>query len=122
MKKVIVADDSGTARMFIIRCLQIAGFDGAQFMEAKNGAEALTLLEQGPADLLVTDLFMPEVSGEELLLQVRAQDKFKAMPILVITSAKNPAKEQELMQGGAYAVISKPISPSIMVPILEALS
>ncbi|MBI9076748.1 MAG: response regulator [Desulfatibacillum sp.] len=122
MKRIIVADDSGTARMFIVRCLQIAGFDGAHFVEAKNGTEALVALEEAPADLLVTDLFMPEVGGEELLRRVRGQSKYDAMPVLVITSAKNPAKEKELMELGAYAVISKPISPATMVPILEALS
>ena len=114
MKKILIADDSATARMVIKRCLEIAGFQDAEYLEAANGQEVLNLLQQGPADLLVTDLTMPVMDGTELLRQVKQDSRFSSMAVLVISSAKNDAKEKELLEIGAFAVLPKPVSPAML--------
>ena len=121
MPRVIIADDSSTARMFIQRCLEIAGLRGSEFAEAKNGKEALISLQGKAANLVVTDLNMDVMDGAELVHQIRTQAQWNSMPIIVITSLNNPAKEKELMDLGASAVLSKPVSPSIMVKTLQNL-
>ena len=118
MKRVMIADDSGTARMFIRRCLEIAGFQEAEFLEAANGHEAIALLRQGGADLVMTDLNMPECDGIELLKQIKADKELKMVPVVVVTSAKNPAKEAELLIHGAVAVLAKPVSPAGISAVL----
>ena len=122
MKRVIIADDSQTARMFIRRCLEIAGLRDAQFVEVDGGESALKALEEGPADLLFTDLTMPGIDGTELVKRVRAEPRWSEMPIVVITSAKNPAKEEELLGFGATAVLGKPVSPATVSQILKKLA
>ncbi len=121
MRRVIIADDSGTARMFIRRCLEIAGFQEADFAEAANGLEAMSLLRDETADLVMTDLNMPECDGVELLKQIKADSRLKKIPVVVVTSAKNPAKEAELLILGAVAVLSKPISPASIVPVISRM-
>lgn len=118
MKRVIIADDSATARMFVRKCLEIAGCRDAEFIEAGNGSEALEVIEGWGSDLLVTDLNMPGVDGVELVKKIRADKRYQNLPIIVITSANNPAKEKELVGLGATAVLAKPISPATMVQIL----
>jgi len=70
MKRVVIADDSQTARMFIRRCLEIVGLAETEFVEADNGREALARIKEAPTDLLVTDLNMPLMDGEMLLMNL----------------------------------------------------
>ena len=120
MKKIIIADDSSTSRMFIKRCFEIAGWRDADFAEAADGQEALVLVkDSGNVDLLVTDLNMPNMDGEELLDAVKGDASLSGIPVLVITSAGNPAKEVELMAKGALAILNKPISPANLIEKLK---
>jgi len=122
MKRVIIADDSRTARMFIRRCLEIAGLRGAEFVEVGSGEEALAALSAGGGDLLFTDFTMPGIDGAELVRRVKADPKWKGLVIIVITSAKSPAKDAELMSLGAAAVLGKPVAPPAIAQVLKQLS
>ncbi|APG23697.1 MAG: response regulator [Syntrophotalea acetylenica] len=121
MKRIVIADDSATARMVIRRCLEIIGLGDAGMVEVPNGREALARLKEEPADLLVTDLNMPIMDGETLLKWVKGSPKLNHVPVVVITSAGNPAKEALLSELGAFAVLDKPISPATLLKKLEPL-
>jgi len=121
VKRIVVADDSATARMFIRRCLEIIGLGDAMIVEAENGKEALAKIKEAPTDLLITDLNMPVMDGETLLKWLNANPKLAGLPTLVVTSAGNPAKEAELLVLGAMAVLNKPVSPPALLEKLEPL-
>ncbi|MCK5915414.1 MAG: response regulator [Deltaproteobacteria bacterium] len=118
MKRIIVADDSTTARMFIKRCLQIIGLGDVEIIEAEHGKEALTAAKAQEVDLLLTDLNMPVMDGETLIKWVKASPKLGDLPIIVITSAGNPVKEAQLLELGAHRVLNKPVSPPMMMDAL----
>ena len=119
MKRIVIADDSETARMFIRRCLEIIGLRDAEFVEAANGREALQFAKEAPTDLLVSDLNMPVMDGATLLKWVKTSPKLVDLPVLIITSAGNPAKEDELLQLGAMAVLKKPVAPAPLMISVE---
>lgn len=119
MKRIVIADDSATARMFIKRCLDIIGLGDAEIVEAEHGKEALAAAKAKPTDLLLTDLNMPVMDGETLLKWVKASPKLCEMPVVVITSAGNPAKEKELLKLGALKVLNKPVAPPMLMDALE---
>jgi two-component system chemotaxis response regulator CheY len=121
MNRIVIADDSATARMFIRRCLEIIGLGEATLVEAENGREALSLLKEEDTDLLLTDLNMPVMDGATLLKWVKSSPRLHDIPVLVITSAGNPAKEQELTALGAYGVLNKPVSPAVLMNALQSL-
>jgi two-component system, chemotaxis family, chemotaxis protein CheY len=121
IKRIVIADDSSTARMFIQRCLEIAGLDGAEFAQASDGEEALALLQEAPADLLVTDLVMPGLGGMALLERIAASPKLHGLPVVVITSECNPARREKIRDLGALATLEKPISPPAMATALAPL-
>lgn len=121
MKTILIVDDSNTARMFVRRCLEIAGCQGAEFAEAGNGKEALALLKDKAADFVVADLNMPVLDGKGLLKWIKASPKLHDIPVVIVTSANNPATEMELISMGAYAVLSKPISPPTLVSAIGSL-
>lgn len=134
---IIVADDSATARMVTKRCLEIAGFQDAEFLNARDGREALQLLKErfGSGDsgrntcdvakkeveLLVTDLNMPNMDGASLLRHIKASPRLSDIPVLVISSLGNSAKKEELLKLGAFAVLSKPVSPASIMQALQNL-
>ncbi|MDR3183116.1 MAG: response regulator [Planctomycetaceae bacterium] len=122
IKNVVIADDSALARMFIRRCLEIAGLGDANFFEASDGSEAILRMKEIKADLLVTDLTMPNMNGIELMRKISASPRLSGTPVLVVTSAGNEEQRKELMELGATQILSKPISPPILVEAIQKVN
>ena len=120
-KIIIIADDSRTARMVTRRCLEIAGWGDADFFEAGDGETALDLVRNHKADLLVTDLNMPRMEGAALLRAIKSSPRLNHLPVLVISSMSSQAREDELLQLGAFAVLAKPVSPAAVLEALKKL-
>ena len=120
--KVLVADDSGTARMFITRCLEIAGLDNTEFVEVENGQEAYERIEWDDIDLLVSDLNMPVMNGLELMEKLSKSPKFNTITSIVITSASTPEVDEKLKSFGVGAILSKPVTPIKVSEVLTALN
>jgi len=121
MKRILIVDDSKTARMFIRRCLEISGFQEADFEEAENGQMAIDILKKNPADLVVSDLNMPQMDGEELLKKIKSSPRLHDIPVMIITSAANPKKIEELKSLQAFAILKKPVSPPEVTQAVASL-
>ncbi len=119
MKRIVLADDSKTARAIVRRCLEIAGCGDATFVEAANGQEALVLLKEQRTDLFVTDLVMPDMDGREVLSRMAASPRLIAIPTIVVTSLANPGIDKELGAMESCIQIAKPVNPGIMAEALE---
>ncbi len=121
MKRVIIADDSATARMFVRRCFEAAGLADAEIVEVASGAEVLDKLSVEDFDLVITDLNMPEIKGDELIRRMRASDRMKNVPIIVVSSAFNSRMNDELTELGASSVLKKPPTPVMAAAALKPL-
>lgn len=122
MNAIVVSDDSSTARMFIRRCLEIAGLHDVEFLEAANGAEVIEIIKANPAvGAVVTDLNMPVMNGMDLLKRMKSSPKMNAIPVLVVTSVANEEKIKELKEVGAFMVLNKPVSPASILPAVNYL-
>ena len=119
--RIMVVDDSSCARMFIEKCLEIIGLADSEIIVAGDGKEALDKLKEQPVDLLLTDLSMPVMDGESLLKWIKGTPELQDLPVLVISSAGNPAREKKLLELGAFAVLGKPVSPVTLLKTLEPL-
>jgi two-component system chemotaxis response regulator CheY len=122
IKNIVIADDSALARMFIRRCLEIAGLGDANFFEASDGSEAILRMKEVKADLLVTDLTMPNMNGIELMRKISASPRLSGTPVLVVTSAGNVEQRKELIQLGATRILSKPISPQLLIEAIQEVN
>lgn len=122
IKNIVIADDSALARMFIRRCLEIAGLGDANFFEASDGSEAILKMKEVKADLLVTDLTMPNMNGIELMRRISVSPRLSGTPVLVVTSAGNEEQRRELMELGATRILSKPISPPILIEAIQQVN
>jgi two-component system chemotaxis response regulator CheY len=122
IKNVVIADDSALARMFIRRCLEIAGLGDANFIEASDGSEAISCMKKIKADLLVTDLTMPNMNGIELMRKISSSPRLSGTPVLVVTSAGNEEQRRELTELGVTRILSKPISPPILIEAIQMVN
>ncbi len=117
--KILIVDDTTTARIFAKKCLMGIGFHDAEFIQAKHGLDALEKLKDNTVDLILTDLMMPEMDGETLLTQIKMTEEWQDIPVLVVSSAGNMARRDLLMEMGAMDVLPKPFSTSEMFEVLK---
>jgi two-component system chemotaxis response regulator CheY len=121
MDNVIIADDSAMARMFVRRCFEVAGLADSLIREADCGNEVLKLLEESPADLIITDLNMPNMDGRELLKAVKQREATRGIPVIVVTSVANASLSRELQAAGATIVMKKPPNPVLATKALDII-
>ena len=114
--RVLVVDDSLTARNHIKRVLANLGIQ--QIETANNGVEAAQILSSTEFDLIVTDLNMPEMDGQQLTEFVRNEMGNTYIPILMVTSEHDEARLGKVQQVGVSAIIDKPFEPQAVREIL----
>lgn len=108
-RHVLVADDEPHIGRIIKMKLEQGPF---RVSLAHDGREALDLLErEGDVDLVLLDLMMPNVSGLGVLAQMRADDRFRHLPCIILTAAGQEQQYREAMALGATDFMTKPFSP-----------
>ncbi len=110
--KLLVVDDFSTMRRIIKNILKQIGFTNVD--EAENGQVALSKLLDGNYDFVVSDWNMPEMSGIELLKSVRANEKIKDLPFLMVTAEAKKENVVEAVKAGVNNYIVKPFTAEIL--------
>jgi DNA-binding NtrC family response regulator len=118
MAKIIVVDDEGGVRRATRHALQAGGYDVVEF---DNGGGAIAHLVREPADLLITDIFMPETEGLETIRRARALRP--AMPIIAISGFFFESRDYLEMaeKMGAAASLKKPFRPVELLDLVARL-
>ena len=117
--KVLLVDDSGSARRFMRRMLENLGI--RNFVEAGNGREAVSLLESTMVDLVVTDYNMPEMDGQALVQHIRTQSWQHEVPILMVTSESDEGRLAAVEAAGVSGICDKPFEASVVSDLLGRL-
>ena len=105
---VLIVDDHQTNRKLLRATLEAEGFASS---EAKDGLEALAILQREPVDAIICDILMPNMDGYRLCHELRQSDKFYALPVLLYTSTYTSSTDRTLaMQMGADGYLTKPAS------------
>ncbi len=119
MIEILIVDDSKVMRDMIAACLRPRA-DFA-FTQASSGLEAIERLSLKAFDIVVLDLNMPDIGGVEVVEFVRAQDKLRALPILVVTTRGDEVSRQQVLAAGASRFLAKPFAPDVILAEVEAL-
>src|SRR5271170_1894664 len=115
--RILVVDDEESIREFFEIMLKREGYE---VFTAPNGKEALEALKRQPADLIISDIQMPEMSGMELLSKVREMDP--EMVVIMITAFGSTETAVEAMKLGAYDYVLKPFKiDEVKIIIRQAL-
>lgn len=123
--KIMIVDDSKTARLFVKKSLQMAigtASLNVDIVEADDGEMALQMLSiDHNYDLILSDVNMPVMSGFTFMHNMRLHSELVKIPVVFVTSLSNAGNQHNLIELGAYAVISKPISVAMLDDILKRL-
>ena len=110
--RILVVDDFSTMRRIVRQLLKELGFNNIE--EAEDGAMALSKLQNEPFDFVVSDWNMPNMPGIDLLRAIRADEKLKHLPVLMITAEARKENIIEAAQAGASGYIVKPFTAATL--------
>ena len=117
--KILVVDDFATMRRIVKNLLRDLGFTNTH--EADDGQTAWPMLQNGTFDFVVTDWNMPGMTGMQLLKKIRADEKLKTIPVLIVTAE---AKRDQIMaaaQAGVNGYVVKPFTASALKEKIEKI-
>ena len=116
-KKVLVVDDDMRTTFALSRLLSERGMGT---LKAENGARALQLLEREPnVDLVLMDIMMPVMDGYETMKRIRAQDRFRKLPILALTAKAMPEDRERCLASGANDYMPKPVDQERLISMMR---
>jgi CheY-like chemotaxis protein len=118
-RKILIVDDSSTSRMITRRCFEMASATPMTFLEAPDGAAALSMLQEQTVDMIVTDLNMPKMDGVTFVWKIKLNRHLEHTPIIVLSSVKNERTENALKGLGVTSYIQKPVSPAKVAEYVE---
>ncbi len=110
--KILVVDDMVTMRRIVKNILKQLGFGNVD--EAENGQEALQKLKADTFGFVVSDWNMPVMTGIDMLRAIRADEKLKAIPVLMVTAEAQQSNLIEAVQAGVSNYIVKPFTAETM--------
>lgn len=117
-KRALVVDDNEVNRMLAGRFLSKAGWDVAM---AEDGAQALDWMRANSARLVLLDISMPGLSGEDVCRAVRAEGLCPGAKLVAYTAHAMPEEKARFMAAGFDIILTKPISRSHITDLLVAL-
>jgi len=115
--RFLVVDDMSTMRKIIRTILNQLGY--ANVDEAENGKEALAKLRIGNYQFVLLDWNMPEMDGFETLKNIRADEKLKNIPVIMVTAEAKKENVLMAIQAGASNYIVKPFTPEVLKEKIE---
>jgi CheY-like chemotaxis protein len=119
-KKILVVDDEPDVRDFLASCIEDAGFI---VRTAVDGQDALEKIEAEMPDLVTLDMLMPRKTGIRVIRTLRENEKFKNLPIIVITAhARDEFGSEDIKEFNAFAsglkpryTMEKPVTPKVLI-------
>jgi two-component system chemotaxis response regulator CheY len=116
---VLIVDDSPILRAAIRKVAAMAGIAPEQMREAANGAEAIERLEEAAADLVLLDINMPVMNGEEFVEAIRARPEFADVLIVIVSTEANRERLDRLEALGVSESLHKPFEPEALAEIIS---
>lgn len=117
----LVVDDSPAMREFIVRVIELSGLDVGTCIQASNGQEALDLVRANWVDIVLTDLNMPVMNGEQLVSSMHQDEMLRTIPVLVISADGSERRVRRITSLGAKGDVAKPFSPETLLRRMEPL-
>lgn len=108
---ILVVDDDPTIRKLLIRRLEL---DGYSVTAAGGGVEAIRVLEESAVDLVLLDVLMPEMDGYAVLERIRASERLRHLPVVVISAVDDLSSAVRCIELGADDYLGKPVDATLL--------
>jgi two-component system, chemotaxis family, chemotaxis protein CheY len=117
--KFLIVDDFATMRRIIRNLLRQLGYNNIE--EAEDGAVGLRKLQSQEVDFVICDWNMPNMTGIELLREIRSDDALKELPFLMVTAEAIKENIIEAVKAGVSNYIVKPFTADVLQEKIEAI-
>ncbi len=117
-RSILVVDDSAVTRAAIRRIIGMVGLEDVEVLEADSGKAALKEMKNHQVDLVLSDLNMPEMTGVEMVRQMRSSAEDRWTPVVVISTNPDAIQADELLAEGIAAYLHKPFTPEDIRDVL----
>ncbi len=117
--KVLVVDDFATMRKIVRNILKQIGFE--DITEAEDGSVALRLIKSEPVGLVVTDWNMPNMSGLDLLREIRQNPQTAHLPVLMVTAEGLKENVMDAVKAGVNNYVVKPFTAEVLQEKIETI-
>lgn len=118
MKTIVIVDDFKTNTLILKSTMQRFGY---QILEANNPKDALTYFDGRAIDLMITDFKMPEMNGAQLTSRIKSYNRYKNIPVLILSSETAEESKKEAREAGAYGWLTKPFNIDRYLKIVSYL-
>ena len=116
MARIMAVDDSPSMRKMVEVTLKSRGHN---VISAEDGVDAFELAQKEEVDLVITDLYMPNMDGIGLVSKLRTLESYRYLPILFLTTESSADMKQRGKQAGATGWIVKPFDPAQLLATLD---
>lgn len=116
---VLVVEDNAPNRYLITYLLEKSGYE---LEVAEDGAQALALLEERTPDLILMDMQLPKLDGYEATRRIKADPRFRDVPLVAITAHSTPRDRQRAVTAGADEFVSKPVHADGLLALVSRLT
>ncbi len=110
---ILVVDDSSVMRTMIIKSLGMSGVEIGEVYQSGNGKEGLEELDKNWVDLVIIDINMPVMNGQEMIENMRQNEEMSKVPVIVISTEGSEKRIAQLKEKG-IRFIHKPFTPEII--------
>ena len=110
---ILVVDDSAVMRKMIIKTMGMCGIPIGEIQQAANGREGLEELGKNWIDIVILDINMPVMNGEEMIDEMQQDPEIKNIPVIVISTEGSRTRIKRIKEKGAR-FIQKPFTPEII--------
>ena len=114
--RILVVEDQADIQLTLRLALEV---DGYEVVAAENAADALAALEQATPDLMLLDVTLPRVSGWDLLASIRRDERFGALPIIILSALPGDQVRRRAAELGATDHLEKPFDVRTLERIVE---
>ncbi len=120
MQRILIVEDSPTMRSLLASSLEELEIP-VKITEAESGFEALRLLPRFDFDLIVTDINMPDINGLELLSFVKSDERYRQIPLVVVSTEGSERDRDKGLGLGADSYLVKPFDPEMLREVARDL-
>lgn len=117
-KKILITEDSPTVLEILKSVLEEEGYE---VIAATDGQQALNLAKTDKPDLIVLDLMLPKIDGYKVCRMLKFDEKYKNIPIIMLTARTKESDENLGKEVGADAYIRKPFQPEVIIDQITKL-
>ena len=119
IRTVLLVDSSASILFYLAMLLRRLEY---KVMTARSAEEALRIMEAETPSLVLTELYLPQMSGMLFLKTIKDSARFKAIPVVVLTAEKDPKMKDGCASLGSSAFLSKPVEPDVLYRTLQSVT